>query len=72
MFCYFWFHKKHLKPYIGLVEGNKLDHPDLLTENRSRMKIMLFDPNEDLPIDTIISILQTAIDLYKNGDIIIK
>ena len=72
MFCYFWFHKKYLSTYIGFVEGNKLDHPDLLIEKRSRMKIMLFDPNEDLPIDTIINILQTAIALYKNGDIIIK
>lgn len=72
MFCYLWFHKKHLKPYIGIVEGNRFNHPDLIIEKRSRMKIILFDPNEDLPIDTIHYILQTAIGFYKNGEIKIK
>ena len=28
--CYFWFHKKYKKPYIGIVGGIHLNHPDLL------------------------------------------
>src|ERR1700709_535372 len=58
MFCYVWVHKKSRLPYIGFVEGKRLDHPHLLSEKRSRMKIMLFDPNIDLPIKTIELILK--------------
>lgn len=67
MFCYLWVHKKLHQPYIGIVEGKRLTHPDLIMEKRSRMKIMLFNAAEDLPLETINTILQQAIDLYKNG-----
>lgn len=67
MFCYLWVHKKYLQPYIGIVEGQKFDHPDLIIEKRSRMKIMLFDTDKDLPIKTIHAILKQALDLYKTG-----
>ena len=72
MFCYLWFHKKHKQPYIGIVEGKRFDEPFLIQEDRSRMKIMLFDSNEDLPLQTIENILQKAINLYKTGEIKIK
>lgn len=72
MFCYLWFHKKHKQPYIGIVEGKRFDEPFLIQEDRSRMKIMLFDTNEDLPLTTIENILQKAINLYKTGEIKIK
>jgi Domain of unknown function (DU1801) len=72
MFCYLWVHKKYPQPYIGVVEGKHIDHPDLLTEKRSRIKIMLFNPDEDLPIKTIETILQQALNLYRTGVIKIK
>lgn len=72
MFCYLWLHKKHKRPYIGIVEGKRFDEPFLIQEDRSRMKIMLLDPNEDLPLTTIENILQKAINLYKTGEIKIK
>ena len=72
MFCYLWIHKKYQQPYIGMVEGKHLDHPDLLIEKRSRMKIMLFNPAKNLPIKTIETILQQALNLYKTGVIKIK
>lgn len=72
MFCYLWVHKKYKQPYIGMVEGKRFSHPELIIEKRSRMKIMLFDPNKDLPIGTIKTILQQAINLYKSGEIKIK
>lgn len=72
MFCYLWVHKKHLQPYIGMVEGKHLEHPELLIEKRSRMKIMLFDPNADLPIDRLELILQQALDLYRTGTVKVK
>jgi hypothetical protein len=64
MFCYLWTHKKNGLPYIGFVEGRKIDHPALIIEDRARMKIMLLDPNTDVPIETINVILKMGIDLY--------
>lgn len=69
MFCYLWVHKKYRQPYIGIVEGKWFDHPSLLIEGRSRMKILLLDPNKDLPVKTIADILQQAINLYKTGKV---
>ena len=64
MFCYLWTNKKTGQPYIGIVEGRKLEHPLLIQEKRSRMKIMMFDAEKDLPISTITDILKIAIALY--------
>lgn len=72
MFCYLWVHKKHQQPYIGIVEGKWFEHSGLIIEKRSRMKIMLLDPNKDLPIKTIKAILKQAINLYKTGTIKLK
>lgn len=72
MFCYLWVHKKHALPYIGIVEGKHFDEPYLVQEARSRMKIMLLDPNKDLPIQTIENILRKAINLYKTGVVKLK
>jgi hypothetical protein len=66
MFCYLWVHKKFRQPYLGIVEGQKINHPDLLQEKRARMKIFLLNPEKDLPIKTIDSILQQTIRLYKS------
>jgi hypothetical protein len=67
MFCYLWIHKKHKQPYIGIVEGKYFDEPFLLQEARSRMKIMLFNSDEDLPLRQIETVLQKALNLYKLG-----
>ncbi|WET04176.1 DUF1801 domain-containing protein [Flavobacterium sp. YJ01] len=67
MFCYFWIHKKFKQPYIGIVEGKHFDEPFLIQEKRSRMKIMMFDVNEDLPLEQIEFVIQKAINLYKSG-----
>ncbi len=65
MFCYLWTHKKYHQPYLGIVEGKRIKHPELLQEKRARMKILLFDPNRDIPVKTIHSILGSALKLYK-------
>ena len=67
MFCYLWVHKKYHQPYIGIVEGNRINHPDLLAEKRARMKILLIDPTTDLPINKIDNILKTVLALYKHA-----
>jgi hypothetical protein len=69
MFCYLWVHKKSGQPYLGIVEGKRFDEPFLIQEDRSRMKIMVFDSNKDLPLQIIIDIIQKALQLYKSGEI---
>ena len=64
MFCYLWFHKKYQLPYIGIVEGKNIEHPDLILEKRARMKIFLLDPTMYLPIETIEEILKKALAFY--------
>ena len=65
MFCYLWVHKKYKKPYIGIVEGAKIKHPDLIIEKRARMKILLVDPGKDLPLKKINSIMKDVLKLYQ-------
>lgn len=72
MFCYLWVHKTLHQPYLGIVEGKYFDDEELLSEKRSRMKILLFDASEDLPIEKINALLRKAIGLYKNEVIKIK
>ena len=72
MFCYLWTDKKTDEPYLLMVEGKLLDHPELEQGNRTRMKLLRVNPNKDLPIKTIETILQAALDLYRNGIVHIK
>ena len=65
MFCYLWVHKKYQQPYLGIVEGKRIHHADLLSEKRSRMKILLIDPEKDLPIKKIKGILNEMLSLYR-------
>lgn len=65
MFAYLWVHKKYHQPYLGIVEGQKINHPDLLQEQRARMKILLLDADKDLPVQKINSILKKVLALYK-------
>ena len=62
MFCYLWVHKKYDQPYIGIVDGNKIDHPDLLIEKRARMKILLIEPNKNIPQKKIRLILKILLE----------
>lgn len=65
MFCYLWTDKQTGEPYILMVEGNHLDHPELEAGSRSRMKIFRVDASKDLPVATIRQILRAALDLYR-------
>jgi hypothetical protein len=65
MFCYLWVHKKYKQPYLGMVEGSKINHPLLLQEKRARMKIILIDPAKDIPVKTVDGILKKAILVYR-------
>jgi hypothetical protein len=64
MCCYLWVHKKYGNPYLGIVEGSKIHHPELIQEKRARMKIMLFDAGKDIPVKTVNTVLQQMLKLY--------
>lgn len=64
-FCYLWVHKKIGQPYLGIVDGNQLHHPGLLSEKRSRMKIFLIDPGKDVPVSKVNGILKEVLALYR-------
>ncbi len=61
--CYLWVDKKTNEPYILMVHGIQIDHPDLQQGERSKMKILRVKPSEDLPIVTIKYILAVGISL---------
>lgn len=60
-FCYLWIHKKHQQPYIGFVDGNQLSNPELLQEDRTRMKILLIAPEQDIPVELVEILVREAI-----------
>ena len=64
MFCYLWMHKIYKQPYIGIVEGHKINHSDLLQEKRARMKILLIDADKNIPVKKINSILKEVLSFY--------
>ncbi|NOS90756.1 MAG: DUF1801 domain-containing protein [Cyclobacteriaceae bacterium] len=60
-FCYLWVHRKTGQPYLGIVEGSSVHHPDLIQEKRARMKILLIDPAKDIPLRKVNNIINQAI-----------
>ncbi len=64
MFCYLWQDKKTTHPYIGVVKGDLIHHPLLEQGDRKKMKVFSVNPNEDIAIDTLTSILQEAMTHY--------
>ena len=63
MFCYLWIDKKTHQPYVGIVEGRQIDHPQLVQANRARMKIFMLNPEEKIPVKVIGPILRQALAL---------
>lgn len=72
MFCFLSINRKTDEPYLLIVEGRLTDHPLLEAADRKRMKSISFNPEEDLPLDAITEILNSALDLYRNGIIKVK
>ena len=61
MFCYLWVNKKTHQPYVGIVEGRKIEHPLLINGHRSRVKIMPLDAKADIPVKTLSEMLKMAL-----------
>lgn len=60
--CYLWINKKNNAPYLLMQDGKYLNHPDLEKTKHKQIEIFRINPNEDLPIKTIISILTKGLD----------
>ncbi len=63
--CYLWTDKKAAQPYILFVDGNKIEHPDLIQEGRKRMKILYVDAKKNIPVKKIKEVLDLAIQIYE-------
>lgn len=63
--CYLWIDKKRNQPYVLFVDGNKMDHPDLIQDGRKRMKILYINPVENIKANVIKNILEIALRLNK-------
>lgn len=64
IFCYLWVERKSQHPYIAIGKGTQINHPDLIQGNRTFVKLLMIDPNKDIPIDTIHFIFDEAMKLY--------
>jgi hypothetical protein len=63
--CYLWTDKKTTEPYILFVDGKRIEHPNLDSGTRAKMKIFRVNPNIDLPISSIKEVLDLALGLHK-------
>lgn len=71
-FAFIWVRKQDQWPYIGIVDGNKIEHPALHTGSRKRMKVLLLDPSKDVPVKKVTSILSKVLVLYKDDSLFPK
>ena len=62
--CYIWKDKKTEQPYLGFSRGSKIEHPALVTGDRTAIKILPVPNNQDIDIHTISEILDLLIPLY--------
>lgn len=64
-FCYLWKDKKTEEPYVLIVDGNKIEHPQLESGSRARMKIIRINPNRDIDLELVQEILGLAVAFKK-------
>ncbi len=69
MFCYLRTDKKTGEPYIGIVEGKRIEHPLLEQGNRSRMKVLRVNSREDLQVEMIEGLLNRFLEFYRDGTV---
>lgn len=64
IFCYLWVDKQKLWPYIAIGKGVKIEHPDLIQGNRTFTKLLMIDPDKDIPVEKVHRIFDLAMALY--------
>jgi hypothetical protein len=63
--CFISYHPIKKDIYISFVDGAKIDHKELLSEGRKKMKIWKVDPGSDINIKTLKTIFAKAIDVQR-------
>ena len=63
-FCYLWQDNKTQQPYIGIVKGQHIRHPELVQGNRKKMKVFMIDPHKDIPIEALYLVFSDALKYY--------
>ena len=61
--CYLWKDKKTSEPYVLFVDGLTLEQNKLIKGNRARMKTYSVNPNEDIDVEELNSILRLALQM---------
>lgn len=64
-FCFISYHPKTKEIYISFVNGQKIDHPKLVSEGRKKMKIFHVDPANDIDVKSLKTILKSAVKHYQ-------
>ncbi len=64
IFCYLWVEKKSQHPYIAVGKGVQIDHPSLIQGNRTFVKLLMIDPEKDIPLTTIYEVFDMVKRLY--------
>lgn len=66
MLCYLWKDKKTQEPYLSIYGGAALDHPALVQKHNAKIKKLMLNPDQDIPVDTIKEVLSTGCDLIRS------
>lgn len=59
--CYLLMDKKKKWPYVGIIRGNEIDHEQLIHAGRKKIKVFMVDPEKDIPIDSLNSLLNSVL-----------
>jgi len=59
--CYLSYNQKTKVIYIGFVHGFRMSHKKLLSEGRTQVKVFYVDPNKDVDIKSLKTILKQAL-----------
>ncbi len=65
-FGYLWADKKRRQPYLGIFNRVGIEHPLLVDEGRTHVKIFLINSENDYPVEAIDEILNAVATSYKN------
>ncbi len=65
MCCYLWIDKKRKWPYLGVVKGCEIEHPDLESEGLKQIKKYYVNPEKDIQIKKMNEILQAMVLYYE-------
>ena len=60
--CFISYNPKIKEIYISFVNGYKIDHPQLLSEGRKKMKILRINADEDIDVEGLNAILKLAVE----------